>query len=260
MSWTGSNVLTNELPWYHEIVIDSKLKTLLFVEQGAATKGRQVVSGRQSLEPVVGTPEFSSLEQQQMMVLPGVVAPEFKGQAVMANGEFKEISLADYKGKYVVLFFYPMDFTFVCPTEIIAFNKAVEELNRRNVQLIGCSVDSQFVHKAWMSKDIKEGGIGQLQFPLLSDLTHDISKSYGCFIENVGVALRGLYLIDRDGVVRHMMINDLPFGRNVDEVVRMVDAIQHYENHGEVCPAGWKKGDRAMKPTNEATAAYTKQL
>jgi peroxiredoxin (alkyl hydroperoxide reductase subunit C) len=200
------------------------------------------------------------LENEQTMVVPGVKAPEFKGQAVMPNGEFKEISLSDYRGKYVVLFFYPMDFTFVCPTEIIAFNKAIEEFKSRNVQLVGCSVDSHFAHKAWMAMEIKEGGIGRLDFPLMSDLNRNISKAYGCYNHAAGVASRGLYLIDVDGYVRHITINDLPLGRNVEEVIRMIDAVQHYEKHGEVCPANWKKGGKAIKATSEATAEYLKQL
>jgi peroxiredoxin 2/4 len=195
-----------------------------------------------------------------MAVVPGMVAPEFKGQAVMPSGDFKEISLSDYKGKYVILLFYPMDFTYVCPTEIVAFNKAVEELNSRNVQIIGCSTDSHFVHKAWTARNIEQGGVGKLDFPLLSDKTHIIAKSYGCYIADVGIALRGLYLIDREGVIRHMVINDLPFGRNVEEAIRMVDSVQHHEKHGEVCPANWKKGQQALKPTSEAVAHYMKTV
>ena len=212
-----------------------------------------------------------------MAAVPGMVAPEFKGQAVMPNGEFKEISLNDYKGKYVILFFYPMDFTYVCPTEVVAFNKVMEDFNAKNVQIIGCSTDSHFVHKAWTARNIEEGGVGKLEFPLLSDMTHKIAKAYGCYIDEVGVALRGLYLIDREGVIRHTVVNDLPYGRNVEDVIRMVDSVHHYEKHGEdvirmvdsvhhyekhgeVCPANWKKGQQALKPTSEAVAGYMKTL
>eukprot|EP01055_Gregarina_sp_Pseudo9_P002164 Gregarina_sp_Pseudo_9__2163@NODE_2512_length_972_cov_842_554126_g2307_i0_p2_GENE_NODE_2512_length_972_cov_842_554126_g2307_i0NODE_2512_length_972_cov_842_554126_g2307_i0_p2_ORF_typecomplete_len205_score63_89AhpCTSA/PF00578_21/1_3e29Redoxin/PF08534_10/5_2e191cysPrx_C/PF10417_9/1_4e13SCO1SenC/PF02630_14/0_00011_NODE_2512_length_972_cov_842_554126_g2307_i0311925 len=183
-------------------------------------------------------------------------AYNFKSMAVMPNGEFKELELAQFKGKYVVLFFYPLDFTFVCPSEILAFNQAIEEFEKRNVQVIGCSVDSHFTHSAWRDTPVNKGGIGPVKFPLLSDLSHEISKHYGCHIENPAVALRALYLIDKDQVVRHMIQNDLPLGRSVSECLRMVDALQYTEAHGEVCPANWKKGESAMKPTKEGVAEY----
>ena len=174
-------------------------------------------------------------------------APAFSAQAVVA-GEFKTISLADYSGKYVVLFFYPLDFTFVCPTEIIAFSERVDEFQKRGVQVIGCSTDSRFSHKAWIDTPRTKGGLGELKYPLMEDLTKKISTDYGVLIESVGVALRGLFVIDKGGIVRHITINDLPLGRSVDEVLRLVDALQHFEKHGEVCPADWKPGSLALNP------------
>jgi peroxiredoxin (alkyl hydroperoxide reductase subunit C) len=182
-------------------------------------------------------------------------APDFKATAVMEDGSFKEISLSDYKGKQVLLYFYPLDFTFVCPSEIIAFNKAVGEFNERGVQLLGCSIDSQFSHFAWRNTPIEKGGIGEIDYPLIADVTKSIARDYGVLI-NDAVALRGLFLIDAEGVVRHSTINDLPLGRNVDEALRVVDALQFHTEHGEVCPANWKKGDEAMKPTAEGVATY----
>ncbi|PIK34620.1 putative peroxiredoxin-1 [Apostichopus japonicus] len=166
-------------------------------------------------------------------------APDFEGTAVV-NGEFKNISLKDYKGKYLVLLFYPLDFTFVCPTEIIAFSQKASEFRQVNTQVIGISVDSQFSHLAWINTPKKEGGLGSLNFPLLSDLQKKISRDYGVLLEDAGVALRGLFLIDPDGMVRHMSVNDLPVGRSVEEVLRLVKAFQFVETHGEVCPAGWQ--------------------
>ncbi len=182
-------------------------------------------------------------------------APGFTAEAVMPGGDFKKISLSDYKGKYVVLFFYPLDFTFVCPSEIIAFDKAVAQFKEKNTELIGVSVDSEFTHAAWRNKEPKEGGIGKIQYPLVADITKKISKSYGILF-NKAVALRGLFLIDKEGVVRHSVINDLPLGRSVDEALRMVDALQFTEEHGEVCPANWKSGDDGMKATKEGVASY----
>eukprot|EP01053_Blabericola_migrator_P004443 Blabericola_migrator_1__4442@NODE_237_length_10988_cov_176_358575_g201_i0_p4_GENE_NODE_237_length_10988_cov_176_358575_g201_i0NODE_237_length_10988_cov_176_358575_g201_i0_p4_ORF_typecomplete_len237_score53_84AhpCTSA/PF00578_21/5e29Redoxin/PF08534_10/6e181cysPrx_C/PF10417_9/1_2e14SCO1SenC/PF02630_14/0_031SCO1SenC/PF02630_14/7_6e03_NODE_237_length_10988_cov_176_358575_g201_i074784 len=186
----------------------------------------------------------------------GKPAPCIKGQAVMPDGKIQDLSLDDYKGQYVVLFYYPLDFTFVCPSEILAFDRAVDEFKKRNVQLIGCSIDSPFTHHAWRETPINKGGIGQVSFPLLSDLSHDISKRYGCHIEEPAVAVRAVYLIDKEGIVRHITLNDLPLGRNVEEVLRVVDALQYTEAHGEVCPANWKKGDKAMKPSAEGVAEY----
>ena len=182
-------------------------------------------------------------------------APEFKAQAVMEDGSFKEVSLSDYKGKYVVLYFYPLDFTFVCPSEILAFNSRVAEFKERGVQLLGVSVDSHFSHHAWRNTPVDKGGIGEIDYPLISDMSKNIARDYGVLF-NDEVALRGLFLIDKEGKVRHSTINDLPLGRNVEEAVRVVDALQFHEEHGEVCPANWKKGEEAMKPTAEGVASY----
>ncbi|MBN2642312.1 MAG: peroxiredoxin [Victivallales bacterium] len=182
-------------------------------------------------------------------------APEFKATAVMPDNTFREISLEDYKGKHVVLFFYPLDFTFVCPSEIIAFDRKLEEFKARDTQVIAVSIDSEYSHFAWKSTPVNKGGIGNVQFPIISDITKKISNDYGVLF-NESVALRGLFLIDREGVVRHCTINDLPLGRNVDEALRMVDALQFFEEHGDVCPANWQKGHEGMKPTAEGVAEY----
>lgn len=182
-------------------------------------------------------------------------APNFTAQAVMANNTIADFTLSDLHEKYVVLFFYPLDFTFVCPSEILAFNRSVEEFNKRNCQLVGVSVDSQFSHLAWKNTPINQGGIGNIQFPLVADLNKNIAESYGVLLPE-GVSLRGLFLIDKKGIVRHAVINDLPLGRNVDEALRMIDALQFFEEHGDVCPANWKPGEDAMKPTAEGVAEY----
>lgn len=182
-------------------------------------------------------------------------APDFKATAVMEDGTFKEVKLADYKGKHLVLFFYPLDFTFVCPTEIISFSDKVDEFKKRGVEVLGVSIDSQFSHLAWRNTDRKKGGIGQIQYPLLADLDKKVSRDYGV-LADAGIAFRGLFLIDKEGVVQHALVNNLPLGRNVDEALRMVDALQHHEEHGEVCPANWKKGDEAMKPGPKESQPY----
>lgn len=183
-------------------------------------------------------------------------APDFTATAVMPNNTFKEdFKLSDYQGKYVVLFFYPLDFTFVCPSEIIAFNKKLEEFKKRNTEVIGISIDSQFSHFAWKNTEPKAGGIGNVQFPLVADITKNISRDYGVLFDE-SIALRGLFLIDKEGVVRHSVINDLPLGRNIEEALRMVDALQFFEEHGDVCPANWQSGDDAMNPTSEGVAEY----
>jgi len=182
-------------------------------------------------------------------------APNFKATAVMADNSFKEISLSDYRGKYVLLFFYPLDYTFVCPSEILAFDRAVDEFQKRNCEVIGVSVDSHFTHLAWKETPVEKGGIGSVRFPLVADLSKSISRDYGVLLES-GIALRGLFLIDKDGIIRHMLVNDLPLGRNVDEALRVLDALQFVEKHGEVCPANWKPGEEAMKPTKEGVAEY----
>lgn len=183
-------------------------------------------------------------------------APGFKATAVMPDNTFnEEFSLADSIGKFVCLFFYPLDFTFVCPSEIIAFDKKVKDFQDRNCDLIGVSVDSHFSHLAWKNTPVEKGGIGNVQYPLVADLTKKISKSYGVLFDKA-IALRGLFIIDKEGIVRHALINDLPLGRNVDEALRVLDALQFTEAHGEVCPANWNKGDDAMKPSAEGVAAY----
>jgi len=182
-------------------------------------------------------------------------APDFTAQTVMPDNTFQDLTLSSYRGKYVVLFFYPLDFTFVCPSEIIAFDKKLAQFKEKNTELIGVSIDSHFTHLAWKNTPVDQGGIGQVQYPLVADLNKNISRDYGVLI-NDAIALRGLYLIDKEGIVRHEVVNDLSLGRNVDEVLRMIDALQFTEKHGEVCPANWKEGDEAMKPTAEGVAEY----
>ena len=184
-------------------------------------------------------------------------APDFAANAVMPDGTFQEVKLSDYKGKHIVLFFYPLDFTFVCPTEIIAFSERLGEFKERGVEVLGVSIDSHFSHLAWRNTPRKEGGIGEIAYPLLADLDKSISRKYGVLLEQPGIALRGLFVIDKLNVIRHITINDLPLGRNVDEVLRVVDALQFNEEHGEVCPAGWHKGEDGMKPTEEGLKEYS---
>ncbi len=183
-------------------------------------------------------------------------APDFTADAVMPDGSVKEIRLADYRGKYVILFFYPLDFTFVCPTEIIAFSDRIEEFRSRGAEVLGVSVDSVYSHLAWRNQPRTEGGIGQVNYPLIADLDKGISREYGVLLDKPAVALRGLFLIDRDGVVRSMMVNDLPLGRNVDEALRLLDALRHVEEYGEVCPANWEPGTKAMKADPEGLKEY----
>ncbi len=183
-------------------------------------------------------------------------APGFKATAVLGDNSFKDISLSDYQGKKVVLFFYPLDFTFVCPTEILKFNQKLGEFHKRNTEVLGVSIDSQFSHLAWKKTPVKEGGLGEIKYPLIADVTKDISRSYGVLLENAGIALRGLFLIDEAGVLRHMVVNDLPLGRNVDEALRMIDALDFFQKHGEVCPADWKPGDATIKPTPKDSQEY----
>ncbi|WP_420804630.1 peroxiredoxin [Geobacter sulfurreducens] len=184
-------------------------------------------------------------------------APDFTADAVMPDNTFGTVKLSSYRGKYVVLFFYPLDFTFVCPSEILAFNKKLDQFKAKNCEVIGVSVDSKFTHMAWKNTPVENGGIGNIQYPLVADLKKEIATQYGVLFEGAGVALRGLFLIDTKGVVRHAVINDLPLGRSVDEALRMVDALQFVETHGDqVCPANWKEGDEAMKPTASGVAEY----
>lgn len=182
-----------------------------------------------------------------MSVLVAKPAPEFKAKAVTEDGQFKEISLSDYRGQYVLLFFYPLDFTFVCPTEIIAFSDRAAEFKKLGVQILGCSIDSHFSHLAWRNTPRSVGGIGQVQYPIIADINKKISRDYDVLLEDAGIALRGLFLIDKNGVVRHQVVNDLPLGRSVDEALRMVEALQFNEQYGEVCPANWKQGARTIK-------------
>lgn len=190
-----------------------------------------------------------------MSVLVGKPAPDFKADAVKGL-EFTEIQLSSYKGKSpVVLFFYPLDFTFVCPTELHAFQEKLGEFHKRGVEVIGCSVDSKFSHFAWLTTPKKKGGIEGVTYALVSDLHRTIAKDYDV-LSDAGVSFRGLFLIDKEGIVRHQVVNDLPLGRNVDEAIRMVDALQHFEKHGEVCPANWSQGKDAMKATAEGVSSY----
>jgi peroxiredoxin (alkyl hydroperoxide reductase subunit C) len=191
-----------------------------------------------------------------MSLLVARAAPDFTAPAVMPSGVIEDaFQLSKLRGKYVVLFFWPLDFTFVCPTEIIAHDHRVEAFKERNVEVVGISIDSQFTHFAWRNTPVKEGGIGPVTFPIVADITHAITRAYG--VEHPdGVALRASFLIDCDGIVQHQVVNNLPLGRNVDEMLRMVDALQFTEAHGEVCPAGWQKGQEGMMPTAEGVADY----
>ena len=190
-----------------------------------------------------------------MSVLVGKKAPDFTAQAVV-EGVFKEISLSSYREKYVVLFFYPLDFTFVCPTELHAFNEKLSLFKEKNVELLAISVDSHFSHLAWLNTPKAKGGIKGVAYSLVSDINKTISRDYDVLVEGEGIAYRGLFLIDKEGIVRHQVVNDLPLGRNVDEALRMVDALQFTEEYGEVCPANWNKGDKSMKPDKGGLEKY----
>jgi len=182
-------------------------------------------------------------------------APDFTAQAVV-NGQFKEVSLSDYKGKYVVVYFYPLDFTFVCPTEIIAFSDRMKEFSDLGCEVLGISTDSHFSHLAWINTSRKQGGLGGLNYPLVADFNKNISRDYGVLIEEAGIALRGLFIIDPQGVVRQMSINDLPVGRSVDETLRLIKAFQFVEKHGEVCPANWTPDSPTIKPDPKGSLEY----
>ena len=190
-----------------------------------------------------------------MSALVAKPAPGFTSQAVMPDGSFKEIKLSDYKGKYVILFFYPLDFTFVCPTEIIAFSAKMDEFKKRNTEVLGVSIDSHFSHLAWRNTDRKQGGLGDIQYPLVADVNKKITYDYGVMHE-AGIAFRGLFLIDTNGIVQHQLINNLPLGRNIDEALRMVDALQFHEKNGEVCPANWSEGSDGMKADPTGSKEY----
>jgi len=191
-----------------------------------------------------------------MAVLVGKPAPDFTAEAVLGNNEIKSITFSQItKGKYAVVFFYPLDFTFVCPSELIAFDHRLDEFKARNVEVIGVSIDSQFTHLAWKNTPVNNGGIGQVRYPLVADIKHEICKAYDVEAGG-GVAYRGSFLSDRAGNVRHQVVNDLPLGRNIDEMLRMVDALQFHEEHGEVCPAGWNKGKAGMNASTAGVAKY----
>jgi len=183
-------------------------------------------------------------------------APYFEAEAVTPNGEFKKIKLTDYKGKYLVLFFYPLDFTFVCPTEIIAFSDRAAEFRAIGCEVLAASVDSHFSHLAWTERDRKKGGLGKMEIPILSDLTKEISRKYGILLEDEGVSLRGLFIIDDKQVLRQITVNDLPVGRSVDETLRLVQAFKYTDEHGEVCPAGWKPGAATMIADPSGSQTY----
>lgn len=185
-------------------------------------------------------------------------APDFKAQAVV-NGTFKTVSLSDYKGKYLVLFFYPLDFTFVCPTEILAYNDRQEEFRKLGAEVVGASVDSEYTHLAWINTDRKEGGISGVTIPLLADLNKKIASDYGVLLPD-GVALRGTFVIDPKGILRTITIHDLPVGRSVDEAIRQVQAIKFADEHGEVCPANWEPGKDSMKADPKGSKEYFKKV
>ena len=195
------------------------------------------------------------------MVLVTRQAPDFTSSAVLGNGEI--VDNFNFKkhieGKAAVLFFYPLDFTFVCPSELIAFDHRYEEFKKRGVEVVGVSIDSEFTHNAWRNTPTENGGIGAVKYALAADVKHEIAKAYGIEHPEEGVALRASFLIDKNGVVRHQVVNDLPLGRNIDEMLRMVDALQFHEEHGEVCPAQWEKGKEGMKDNPEGVAKYLKQ-
>lgn len=189
------------------------------------------------------------------MTLVGKQAPLFTAKSVKGN-QISTLSMSDYLGQYVVLFFYPLDFTFVCPTELHAFQEKLAEFEDRGVQLIGCSVDSHFSHAAWLKTPKSMGGIESVSYPLVSDLTKSIARAYDVLNEENGIAYRGLFLIDQKGIVRHALVNDLSLGRSIDEVLRLVDALIFHEKNGEVCPANWTVGARGMKPTSQGLTEF----
>ncbi|MFH1808720.1 MAG: peroxiredoxin [Pseudomonadota bacterium] len=195
-----------------------------------------------------------------MTHLIGKQAPNFKAPALMPDNSFKDdFKLEDLRGRYVVLFFYPLDFTFVCPTEILEFDRKLEQFKERGTEVVGVSVDSKFSHWAWKNTPVDQGGIGNIRYPLVADLNKQIARDFGVLLDDAGIALRGTFLIDQKGVVKHATLNHPDLGRNVDETLRLVDALQHTEKYGEVCPANWNKGDDAMKATAEGVAGYLKK-
>ncbi len=193
-----------------------------------------------------------------MSILVGRQAPDFSATAVLGNGQIKaSFNLSEtLKDRYGLVFFYPLDFTFVCPSELLALDKRIDAFTSRQVEVIAVSIDSQFTHQAWRNTPAKDGGIGPVRYTLVADIQHSICRAYGVEHPEAGVALRAAFLIDKAGIVRTQLVNDLPIGRNIDELLRLVDALQYHEAHGEVCPAGWKTGDQAMKPTTEGVASF----
>jgi peroxiredoxin 2/4 len=192
-----------------------------------------------------------------MAVLVGKEAPDFTAEAVVNGSEFKQISLSDYRSKkYILMFFYPLDFTFVCPTELHAFQDKLSEFESLNTQVLGVSVDSKFSHLAWLNTDKSQGGIKGVKYPVISDLNKEITRSYDVEVEGAGISYRGLFLIDKNGIVQHQIVNNLPLGRNIDEALRMIKALQFFEKHGEVCPANWNEGAKSMKPNSTGLKDY----
>lgn len=191
------------------------------------------------------------------MTLVGKKAPAFKAKAVVNGNKFQEeFSLEDYLGRYVIFFFYPLDFTFVCPTELIAFQKRAQEFEKRGCSLVACSVDSHYSHHAWLARPQTEGGIQGITYPIVSDITKEITRAFGILKADEGIAYRGLFLIDKEGVVRHELVNDLPLGRSVDEALRMLEALIFFDKNGEVCPANWHEGEKAMRADEEGLKKY----
>jgi len=192
-----------------------------------------------------------------MSVLVGKPAPDFTATAVLGNNEIGDFTLSKAaKGKYAVVFFYPLDFTFVCPSELLAFDHRLAQFRKRGVEVVGVSIDSQFTHLAWKNTPVDQGGIGKVGYPLVADVKHEICRAYDVEFAPAGVALRASFLVDKAGIVRHQVVNDLPLGRNIDEMLRMVDALQFTEKHGEVCPAGWREGAEGMEATPKGVAKY----
>lgn len=194
-----------------------------------------------------------------MTILIGKHAPTIHAKAIVGNQIVSDFNLHHFRGKYIVLFFYPLDFTFVCPTELHAFQELLEEFEKRNTQVVACSIDSVYSHLAWLNTPKAKGGIQGIDYPLVSDINKTISQEYGVLHPQEGVAYRGLFLIDKEGIIRHQVINDLPIGRSVPEALRVIDALQHFEQHGEVCPANWNKGAKTMKPTQQGLEQYCHQ-
>ncbi|XP_032922566.1 thioredoxin-dependent peroxide reductase, mitochondrial [Catharus ustulatus] len=224
------------------------------VPVAAATAGRRGTAG-----PPACSRRAFSLGSSRFAAAVTQHAPAFKGTAVV-DGEFKELSLNDFKGKYLVLFFYPLDFTFVCPTEIVAFSNKANEFRDVNCEVVAVSVDSHFSHLAWINTPRKSGGLGKMNIPVLSDLTKQISRDYGVLLEGPGIALRGLFIIDPNGIIKHLSVNDLPVGRSVEETLRLVKAFQFVETHGEVCPANWTPNSPTIKPSPEGSKEYFEKV